>query len=84
MLTGRGDGRFDVSWFGAVGENSVGLAIADLRRGHGLADRVPLDCQTTIRILMVPGGHRPGSYLTHLVVGSVGKAVANRGTTLNP
>ena len=50
----------------------------------GLADRVPLDYQTTSHILMVPGGYRPGSYLTHLVVGSVGKAVANRGTTLNP
>ena len=30
MLTGRGDGSFDVSWSGAAGENPVDLAIGDL------------------------------------------------------
>ena len=40
----------------------------------GLADRVPLDYyQTTIHILMVPGGYRPGSYLTHLGSGKRGE-----------
>ena len=37
MLTGRGDGRFNVSWSGAAGENPVDLAIADLD-SDGLAD----------------------------------------------
>ena len=37
VLTGRGDGRFDVTWSGAVGENPVDLAIADLDE-DGLAD----------------------------------------------
>ena len=37
MLTRRGDGRFDVSWSGAAGENPVDLAIADLDE-DGLAD----------------------------------------------
>ena len=30
MLTGWDDGRFDVSWSGAAGENPVDLAIVDL------------------------------------------------------
>ena len=38
MLTGRGDGRFDVSWSAVAGENPVDLAIADLY-SDGLADR---------------------------------------------
>ena len=37
VLTGRGDGRFDVSWSSAAGENPVDLAIADLD-SDGLAD----------------------------------------------
>ena len=37
VLTGRGDGRFDVTWSGAAGENPVDLAIADLDE-DGLAD----------------------------------------------
>ena len=37
MLTGRGDGHFDVSWSGAGGENPVDLAIADLDE-DGLGD----------------------------------------------
>ena len=30
MLTGQCDGRFEVTWSGAAGENPVHLAIADL------------------------------------------------------
>ena len=30
VLTGQGDGRFEVTWSGAAGENPVDLAIADL------------------------------------------------------
>ena len=37
VLTGRGDGRFDLSWSGAAGENPSDLAIADLDE-DGLAD----------------------------------------------
>ena len=37
VLTGRGDGRFDVSWSSEAGENPVDLAIADLD-ADGLAD----------------------------------------------
>ncbi len=37
VLTGQGDGRFEVTWSGAAGENPVDLAIADLD-GDGLAD----------------------------------------------
>ena len=37
VLTGRGDGRFEVTWSGAAGENPVDLAIADLDE-DGLAD----------------------------------------------
>ena len=37
VLTGQGDGRFDVTWSGAAGENPVDLAIADLDE-DGLAD----------------------------------------------
>ncbi len=37
VLTGRGDGRFDVTWSGAAGENPVDLAVADLDR-DGFAD----------------------------------------------
>ena len=37
VLTGRGDGRFEVTWSGAAGENPVDLAIADLDE-TGLAD----------------------------------------------
>ena len=41
VLTGQGDGRFEVTWSGAAGENPVDLAIADLD-GDGLADRILL------------------------------------------
>ena len=37
VLTGQGDGRFDVTWSGAAGENPMDLAIADLDE-DGLAD----------------------------------------------
>ena len=37
MLTGWDDGRFDVSWSGAAGENPVDLTIVDLDE-DGLAD----------------------------------------------
>ncbi len=36
-ISRQGDGRFDVTWSRAAGENPVDLAIADLD-GDGLAD----------------------------------------------
>lgn len=43
MSTGRGDDRFDVSWFGAAGENPVDLAIADLDEEGRSTSRVCTD-----------------------------------------
>ena len=37
VLTGQGDGHFEVTWSGPAGENPVDLAIADLDE-DGLAD----------------------------------------------
>ena len=57
VLTGRGDGRFDVSWSGAAGENPVDLAIADLDT-DGLADLAIANHETDYVTLLfgVAGG----------------------------
>ena len=57
MLTGRGDGRFDVSWSGAAGENPVDLAIADLDE-DGLADLAVANYETDYVTLLfgIAGG----------------------------
>ena len=39
VLTGQGDGRFEVTWSGAGGENPVDLAIAGSRRGRACRPR---------------------------------------------
>ena len=52
MLTGRGDGRFDVSWSGAAGENPVDLAIADLDE-DGLADLAVANHETDYVTLLL-------------------------------
>ena len=41
MLTGGGEGRFDVSWSGAAGKNPMDLAMEDLDVG-GLVDLAAL------------------------------------------
>lgn len=57
VLMGQGDGRFDVSWSGAAGENPVDLAIADLD-ADGLADLAVANHETNYVTLFfgVAGG----------------------------
>ena len=57
MLTGRGDGRFDVSWSGAAGENPVDLAISDLDE-DGIADLAVANHETDYVTLLfgIAGG----------------------------
>lgn len=57
VLTGHGDGRFDVTWSGATGENPVGLAIADLDE-DGLADLAVANHETDYVTLLfgIAGG----------------------------
>ena len=67
VLTGQGDGRFDVTWSGAAGENPVDLAIADLDE-DGLADLAVANHETDYVILLfgIAGGafeHRDHSRL---------------------
>ena len=57
VLTGQGDGRFEVTWSGAAGENPVDLAIADLDE-DGLADLAVANHETDHVTLLfgLPGG----------------------------
>ena len=57
VLTGQGDGRFDVTWSGAAGENPVDLAIADLDE-DGLADLAVANHETDYVTLLfgIAGG----------------------------
>lgn len=59
VLTGRGDGRFDVSWSGVAGENPVDLAIADLD-SDGLADLAVANHETDYVTLLF--GNTRGSF----------------------
>ena len=65
VLTGRGDGGFEVTWSGAAGENPVDLAIADLDE-DGLADLAVANHETDYVTLLfgIAGGafeHRDNS-----------------------
>ena len=57
VLTGQGDGRFDVTWSGAAGENPVHLAIADFDE-DGLADLAVANHETDYVTLLfgIAGG----------------------------
>lgn len=57
VLTGQGDGRFEVTWSGAAGENPVDLAIADLDE-DGLADLAVANHETDYVTLLfgIAGG----------------------------
>ena len=56
MLTGRGDGRFDVSWSDAASENPVDLAIADLDEDR-LVDLAVANHETdSVTLLFGTGG----------------------------
>ena len=57
MLTGRDNGRFDVTWSGNAGENPADLAVADLD-GDGLADLAVANHETDYITLLfgIAGG----------------------------